>query len=352
MSCKQQVFRIALLLVATFSPWAAHAGICAFDAGQNVPITSIVNFTGSITVGRDRAIGDEIYRGTFHGSPVLMDISCGSGNNDRARKFVTEPVESGYSHKDWGPVYKTGVPGVGLVIWVGGADGGNVPFGAKTDTPPGSTFRLNAQRWFDFSLIKIGDVLPGTVRGVDIPGFDYRIGDNQLLIQAARFSGALNIVAQTCETPNITKSLGDFTLDVLQGVGTTTPTVDVDVALNQCPAFYGSYRNDVNREPSTPQDLFRRNAINFKIDPTGDVLDFDNGVIALSTGGATGMGVQILDGNGNPMKFGQMLPSNLVLNMTSSGSYTLKLGARYYQVNPTTTPGPANASVTMTLEYL
>ena len=351
MSCKQQVVRIALLLLATLSPWAARAGVCTFDAGQNVSTTNVVNLTGSITVGRDVPVGTEIYRGSFHGTPTVLHIICGAGNNDRARRFISLPhPRSSYVHPTYGSnVYETGVPGVGVVVWVGGRA---VPIVDVVNTPPGTAYLIAAQRWFDFSLIKTGPVAGGTVRGADIPPFDYRIGDNQLLIQAGRFTGALNIVAQTCVTPNVTQPLGNFTLDALKGVGTTTPTVEVDVALNQCPAFFGQRRNDVNNEPGAPGLSVTPNAINFQIDPTGAVLDAARGVIALSAGGATGMGVQILDRNGNPVAFGRKLPSNLVLNTLSGGSYTLKLGARYYQVNATTTPGAANASVTMTLEYL
>jgi len=351
MSCKRHVFKMVLLLLATLSPWAARAGNCAYQAGQTISPTSIVNLTGSITVGRDVPIGTEIYRASFHGNPTQVTITCGPGNYSSQWAFISLPYpKSTYVDGRFGNnVYETGVPGVGVVAWVGGS---RVPFGVPFGSPS-AVINFTLPRWFDYSLIKIGDVSPGTIRSSNLPAWDNRAGDNRFLVQSARFSGALNIVAQTCATPNVTKALGNFRLDALTGVGTTTPTVQVDVALNSCPAFYGWNRNDINNEPSAPGlSVSNPNVINFQIDPTGPVLNASQGVVALAPGGATGMGVQILDGNGNPIAFGRKLPSNLVLNTASGGNYTIRLGARYYQVNATTTPGVANASVTMTLEYL
>ncbi|GGA09183.1 hypothetical protein GCM10011408_33290 [Dyella caseinilytica] len=72
----------------------------------------------------------------------------------------------------------------------------------------------------------------------------------------------------------------------------------------------------------------------------------------LSSGGATGIGIQLANSSGTPVQFNTATPSGLTLNQTSSANYTISLQARYYQTGASITAGAANATATVTLSYL
>lgn len=73
------------------------------------------------------------------------------------------------------------------------------------------------------------------------------------------------------------------------------------------------------------------------------------GVIAPTSGGemATGIGVQIRDGNGNAISFGTAIPAGT----TPNGPYAIPFQARYYQTAATVSGGNVSATATYTLTY-
>lgn len=94
------------------------------------------------------------------------------------------------------------------------------------------------------------------------------------------------------------------------------------------------------------------NSVQYYISPTTSIVNSANSVVALvgGTDAATGVGLQLLDGSGNPF------PLNTAETMTSynggtGGSYTIPMRARYYQTAATVTAGQANASMTLFMTY-
>jgi type 1 fimbria pilin len=73
------------------------------------------------------------------------------------------------------------------------------------------------------------------------------------------------------------------------------------------------------------------------------------GVIAPTSGSgmAQGIGVQIRDGNGNPISFNTAIPAGT----TSSGPYAIPFQARYYQTAAVISGGNVSATATYTLTY-
>jgi major type 1 subunit fimbrin (pilin) len=75
-------------------------------------------------------------------------------------------------------------------------------------------------------------------------------------------------------------------------------------------------------------------------------------VLALTpTSTATGIGLQLKDGNGNPLQYNTTQYTLSAYNTATGGSYTIPLTAAYYQTAATVTPGSANATLTFTLIY-
>jgi type 1 fimbria pilin len=171
-------------------------------------------------------------------------------------------------------------------------------------------------------------------------------------LQLGGATGSLSIIAQTCTTPNVSVNLGTHFTTELSGVGTTTNQwVSVPIALNNCPAFFGYTSTSIDDGVTTP-GLLGQNSILYSVTPNNGVADATNGVMNLSSGGATGIGIQLTDTSSKPVQFNTATPSGLTLNETNSANYTINLQARYYQTGTSITAGAANATATVTLTYL
>jgi len=327
---------------------SAKAASCTYTPETPRPIIREVQLGGSITVGRDRQVGDEIYRATLN-TVAQARLNCPLGAHKAVRQYVTSPgTPSSYTHPRYGAVYPTSVPGIGYAIWYGGQNGPQLP--QSVDYPGGADYLFNIA--YDVSFFKIGNVTPGVINGAQLASIEGRMmGDSNIQAFVGRIIGSLNIVARTCTTPDVNVKLGDFRLDVLKGVGSTTPEVEVPIDLKNCPAFFGQYRRDLTNDSGVNIGVPTLNTIDYRVDPTSTVLVPAAGVVALTSGGATGIGVQLKNTNKSPVTFGNQYRPNLTLTQVDGANYRISLWANYYQVSATTTPGKANATVTMTLIY-
>ncbi|WP_447897831.1 fimbrial protein [Stenotrophomonas sepilia] len=342
----------ALLGVLSLSSPTARAGTCAYTAETPTFVRAVTSITGSITVGRDIPVGTEIYRATFNTNRPAH-LHCQPGTYTRTRRYVSNPYPlSGYAHPSYGNrVYRTSVPGIGAVVWWAG----NALPTTATDifTIPTTFIAVTA---FDVSLVKIGDVGAGTIRGTDLPTFEYvEVGDNTIRYLLGSFTGSLNIVSRTCSTPDVSVNLGTHQMSALSGIGTGTNWVNVPVRLNNCPGFYDAFRNNLTNDDGVTAPRRTANQIRYRVDPITSIVVPTQGVMALQPDGvnqtATGIGIQIGDADSNPIIYGSTRASGLTLTQTENASYTFNLRARYYQTGATPTSGQANGAATVTLIY-
>lgn len=344
-------FMVACCLGMAFFANSARAGTCRYVAPSTNYLTLSLPLTGSVTAGRDIPVGAEIYRARMLNTSLLT-VGCEIGSYDWVFRILTAPQPlSSYVHPVYGRnVYETGVPGVGAVLWASASIG--IPGKVETYvvTTPNTTRLVNFHSYY-VSLIKTGNISAGTVSGANLPTFEYvSVGDNTLRIQYGLAVGSVNIVASTCTTPDVSVNLGSHRLDELGGVGTSTSLVDVPIQLTNCPAFFGS-ANVVSNNGSVSRTQ-TNNIISLLVAPTTSILDAANGVMALQAGGATGMGIQLINkATMQPLRYGAKWPSGLALTQTANASYLISLQARYYQTSAVTTPGQANGSATVTLYY-
>ncbi|MBA0386491.1 type 1 fimbrial protein [Stenotrophomonas maltophilia] len=342
----------ALLGFMCFQSPAVRAGTCSYVPEAPTFLQAVTSITGSITVGRDLPVGSEIYRATFN-TNRLARVTCQPGTYTRTRRYINNPYPlSSYVHPTYGSrVYRTSVPGVGAVVWVAG----NALPTTTTDVFNVHT-ELTAATAFDISLIKIGDVGAGTIRGSDLPTFEYvEIGDNTIRMLLGSFTGSLNIVSRTCSTPDVSVNLGTHQMSALSGVGTGTNWVNVPIRLNNCPGFYDAFRNNLTNDDGVTAPRRIANQIRYRVDPITSIVVPSQGVMALQPDGvnqtATGIGIQMGDANSNPITYGSNRASGLTLTQTENASYTFNLRARYYQTGATPTSGQANGAATVTLIY-
>lgn len=345
----------SLMLLILSAP--AFAGICQLAPTNPSPLRPTVPLTGSITVGRDLPIGSEIYRREFHTTSDFT-VQCPGGDYVYHRNFSQTPYPvTSYVHPTYGAkVYGTSIAGIGAVIETGGA--GALPTQNDMHYPDGKgQVHLYRGRQYSLVLIKIGNTVgTGTITAAQLPRIRfYHQGDNTVDMVLGSFSGQINIISRTCTTPDVPVDLGSHQMTALNGVGTGTGWVDVQIRLNSCPPFYarshsGSY-NDLGQASQTAV----ANAIRYRVNPVTSVVNAAQAVMALQPDGvnqtATGIGIQIADTGHTPIVFGSNRPSGLTLTQTNNASYTIPLRARYYQTGATPTSGQANGAATVTLIY-
>ncbi|BDU18636.1 fimbrial protein [Dyella sp. GSA-30] len=353
-----------LLLVSFVAPaWAASCTM----TNPSIAINAQTTIRGSITVGPDAPVGSVLYHARYW-STTPISLNCPAGNFYTRKQYFSLPHPTpvpGVTSQRGQAVYPTSIPGIGVYVWSNDEDlPVNSFFGTYTNnwsttlTGGGS---LSAFTSFDVYLIKTaaGSVGAGTISGSDLPIVAFSFGDPGALpylgYLVGSFVGSVSVVAQTCQTPsNLTVPMGTHLTTELKGQGTTTNTwVPVDIALTNCPAFFGYRGTTTDVRNATPVTDFniRSNSIFYSVNPSYGVANASNGVMNLAPGGATGIGVQLTNTSGAAVRFNTSTDSNLNLLQTAGQRYTIGLQARYYQTGTSITAGAANSTATVTLTY-
>lgn len=357
-----RIFSRVMLVLLGFFATSAYANSCKYQPSFPSFITGTPTMSGSITVGRDVPVGTVVYRATFW-STATITLYCEAGAYTYEKNYRTLPYPvSGFTRPDRpGLVYQTSIPGLGVQIWSNGPGLPAPPFPyifpIDTTNSVGPGGGNNAALSFDVEIIKISNTVgAGTLRGSDLPTVEFGMrGSTFLRTLSGSVNGAINIVSRTCRTPDVTVDLGTHATDELTGVGSTTKAwVSVPVQLINCPAFFG-YNATRNTNGTTRDFSIGANSISFNVQPTTPVAVASEGVMALRPDGvnptATGVGIQMADSSGTPIKYGENIGSGLTLNTTDGSNYTIPLKARYYQTAAKVTAGQANGEATVTLIY-
>ena len=358
---------IVLLAMLSTEAQATLAEINCTGSPETIPIT----MPNSITVPRDAVVGQVISE-WVQTAPNQNFYQCQA--NDLALSLSgSERHASGVAFRHLSltkanlsvqgsrgasyTVWNTNVSGVGIAIGVNvytqGAGGNRcgwmgwrsidvkksfLPYPWTGEGCTVSTRDTSKGGQVEVALVKTGPVSTGTVtggvlfEGASITGRHingpYTIaseGRKSFLVS----STAINLAA--CSTANVMVDLGSHKQSNFKGIGSTTPAADVNIGLSSCPAGL--------------------NAIQYQFTPLTAILDGSNGVLALSADStATGIGVQVKDRNGSPLKFNT--PYTLAnYDKTTGGTYTIPLTASYYQTSSPVKPGTANSLLTFTMSY-
>ncbi|CAI8979886.1 fimbrial protein [Pseudomonas chlororaphis] len=234
--------------------------------------------------------------------------------------------------------FNTSMPGIGVIIGVNGNGTtlqwilpGHVSQTASASQASGG-YSYNVLGQVAIQFIKTGDIKStGFVSG--------RLGSVFLSVDGdLRASGSLwvhadnkiNIINQTCTISNKNKTvqLGTWDTNSLSSSGSSI-TKPFTIQLDNCP---GDSAYTVNIAFSGTSD---------KTDPT---------LLALKPGrtSATGVGIQILNDNNQPIALGA-LPTNHPLPNKSN---TFNFALRYKMTKPPVTAGDASGTLTYTLTYM
>lgn len=188
---------------------------------------------------------------------------------------------------------------------------GSVPFEAAEET---------------FELVKTAQKTEsGTLTGDVFAAADCDNGQRM-----ATFSlGASSVVSTTCnlETESVSVDLGEYKTSEFTSVGSTTEKKQLQIPVN-CDGGGVDFSLGVS---------------------SATIADSTNGVIALEPGGATGVGVQIMEADGSTP-----IPLNGAAWNAGpgvEGENNINLYARYYQLDTKVTSGEANSLATLMFNY-
>lgn len=343
-----------------------------------------VSLTGSYYVGKEMPVGTIIHQFTSI-PPSLVGITC------TERSFISitmkktpfaEPAPS-FSQSGipfTGEIYPTNVAGVGVAMVhgtsaftftsksPGSATLGNGGNGSVQESIS-VTSNDKTIMGFRVALIKIGDIEDGSeVLASSIPAMRFFIPEQPsypgtpLTLFETRFTGSIHFVSQTCKTPDVDVTLGDYHVNDFKGPGTTTPWTDSSILLENCPTFTGYYgeKGQQIKGSGTPSGgTLEANSLDISIRPAAGFLDAATGIIKLSetSGSADGIGIQLgysTDINASPTspaihwkgESWTVTPPN-----DGRSSFRIPLAARYYQNSQSVTPGSADGQAMFTINY-
>lgn len=324
----------------------------------------------NITVGPDIPNGTVIYRLNFN-QPHVDGFVCdtpqgGSFSLPQRLDYTSLPMPlANWSGTPFpGKVYNTSVPGIGVVAW-NDLSNQALPTVAYTTTNVGGVFAFWVSINTVLSFIKIGPVSPGVISAASLPkvhldfAADPSVAGPSKRIYNLSYTGSINVVSQTCSTPDVNISLGSYHVSKFTGKGSTTPWVDSSIQLKNCPRFYG-YFNDSNFNTSagagsTTSGTAVSNTLSVRLAPQSAVLDSARGIMALATSAdaAQGIGIQLGWGETTttptPVNFDQT--KIYTMPDSTQTDFRLPLVARYYQTDSTVAPGKANGKLTFTINY-
>ena len=252
------------------------------------------------------------------------------------RKSKTGGSWKGSIHKGEGlnndGVFRTNIPGIGLRIGFRTWDSiGSFYFPVIANTGTAYITSTSAHWVIHAQLFKIaattgnGSLEEGkyaTMYSSDEPGKALQV------IVSGRSTSIITPSCTAAPTPPV--QLGKVWKNLFSSVGSTAAEQSFNIKLN-C------------RE-AKPE----LNAVYLRMDAKPDASGTP-GVIALSpdANAATGVGIQILDSDRQPVTYGQ----GALVGMSKNGVYNVPFHARYYQTANQVTAGQANGAATFTLEY-
>lgn len=204
----------------------------------------------------------------------------------------------------------------------------------------GQPFNLGVDVAIRLVKISSSTLMPGAVAVFDPMYVRHyqRMGDGRTFqgsgtyrIVQVRASTVSVVAGGTCTTPDQDVKLMADVSTSFSGVGSVAGTQPFTLSFNNCPA--GMSR------------------IGYRFTPTTAVLDAANGVVALDgTATATGVGIQLADGQGQPVEFGTLYWLQ-DYNSLQVQSYRVPMQASLYQTEPTVSGGSVSSAITFTMDY-
>ncbi len=312
------------LTLGGYAPQSLAA--CALGEGLDKNVINIA--LGSVLVPANAPVNSLLVERRFpisHKGIVIIQCDKTGGGAWQSAVHMGELVAN--SNR----IYRTNIPGIGIRLGFRDWDSlppDHFPFSLPTTTSRTST----SKNWtITVELFKIArDTGNGSLQGGQYASM-YASDAPQKALKVEVSGRATTIVTPSCTAaPTPPVQLGKVWKNLFSSVGSTAAEQSFNIKLN-C------------RE-AKPE----LNAVYLRMDAKPDASGAP-GVIALSpdANAATGVGIQILDKDRQPVTYGQ----GALVGMSKDGVYNVPFYARYYQTASQVTAGLANGAATFTLEY-
>jgi major type 1 subunit fimbrin (pilin) len=175
-------------------------------------------------------------------------------------------------------------------------------------------------------FVKTGPIASGVVSFSDFPNANVTVSNpSGGVLSYTSVTGSMSFVVAGCQVSIPDVSLGSHKVSEFKSQPYTSNPANVAVQLTNCPQ-------------TVP--------IRYQIDQMTGYANQAQSIVNV-TGGASGVGVQLLDSSGaapSPMGSQQLIGSG-------SLNYSLMFKARYYKTGATVSPGKANAVMGFTIFY-
>jgi len=292
--------------------WAEQSWARCTFFGVVYSKTFTVNVPATLAVPKNTPNGTEVFRSNAVTLSDVPTVNCtGDGwgyYNNRGATAATDPSPIGTTGLGWRYFYNgyalSGFPSASTLT--------------GRSTLNGSTAMLQ--------IVKIGEVVPGTVAGGIIG--TVRVGSNNLDQANMSLSNPIRIIEISCQTPSVNAPMGKHRSSEFEAIGSVVGQTAFNIQLTGCSSGIGS--------------------ISYQLDPVNTTWNAAQGIFNVNAGGATGVGIQITDGNNSPISLRTV---KQFLVSPSPGSYSIPLRAAYYQTANTVTAGAANAALQFTIIY-
>lgn len=295
--------------------WAGKSwGTCTLS-GTNANTTFLITVPATPSVPKNIPIGTEVYRSSAVALSGYSNFTCNNDPwgyfNNQGATSTSGPSPIGDTGLGWAWVYRSAAVG---------------PYPKAAGTLSGNRGFNGTSAASALQIVKMADVVAGTIPGGTIGTL--RVGTNNVEAASMVLSNAMNITEVSCQTPSVNVALGKQRSGEFGAVGSIIGQKAFNIQLNDCPSGLSN--------------------ISYRLDPVNTAFDATKGILALDAGGATGVGIQITDGNSTAVGLGVV---KRFLTAPVSGSYSIPLRAAYYKTASTVTPGVAKASMQFTITY-
>jgi len=305
-----------LALLWSLSPAQAWAG-CKFTNGSTAN-TVTVTPPSTLAVSAAAPVGTVIWTSSPAMPASAVWLNC-QPNGDVSGIVSTvgpQPASSG------NPVFPTAIPGLGFQV-IRNDTGSVIPVYPNGSVTKGK-FELNTS--VTVRLVVTGVVNSGSLSGALGSWNFLGVGPALSINLGSPITVASNACSVSSASQNLTVSLPAVATGAFGGTGSTAGATPFSIQLN-CPGGATS------------------NTVLLQLDANSP---FSSSVLS-NSGSATSIGVQVLDGSGNPVQFG----TPQAIGTTTSPQIVANFRARYYQTsnNAAGIPGSVSATATFTISY-
>lgn len=324
----RRAVRLALpAFVLLLGAQAAQAA-CTVTPGY---IEKTVNMAmGRVVISNDAAVGT-MFKSQLFPLPLAGSTNkpwtCAGGNVKGVMLQGTEVP--GYDH-----VFTTAVPGVGIRL-SRYFDEASVTYYPHDRTTVNDFSNFQEASRFQVELFKIANVTGNGPFSQGTYTLYYSPADSKSVLTTFLLGEGITIITSSCSVDlgsrNILVAFGKVPQNNFKGMGTTAGDRNFSIKLN-CKAGQNAQntvmlRMDATADPSNQQGVLR--------------------ITQAGSGTAGGVGIQVIDGKQQAVKFGDAVE----VGLSKDGSYVLPYTARYYQTGDKVTPGKADGTATFTLDY-